>query len=361
MKAIIFAGGTGTRLWPLSRKNSPKQFEKIAGDNSTLELAVNRLIPEFNYKDIYISSNIQYKNLLKNKLPNIPQKNFILEPCKRDVAAAIALSLGILNLNYPNEPIAILWSDHLVQNVNLFKKIILKAGKYIKSNPDKIVFITHKARYPSINLGYIHFGPKKKSEDSLFFYEYKGMKYRPDKETATRFIKELNYAWNLGYFITTPSFIVKHFKELAPGIWKNIEKILTNYGKKSFESKLKKYYEKNESISFDNAILEKLNPKDALVMVEDIGWSDIGSWESLKEALQKNKQENIIRGKTHLEKVSDSLIYNYENKKMIVVVDIKEAIIVNTDDVLLITTKHSMPKIKKIVESFKNTKHEVLT
>jgi len=361
MKAVIFAGGTGTRLWPLSRKNSPKQFENIVGKESTLELAVNRLFPEIKYQDIFISSNIQYKDVIRKKLPLVPEKNLILEPEKKDVGPAIALTAGILYKLNPDEPIAILWSDHLVKNEKLFKKIISSAGSYIKKNPDKIVFITHKPRFPSVNLGYINFGDRVTTQDNFKYYEFLGMKYRPDEKTARTFFNSKNYAWNLGYFVTTPRFIYNAYKKFCPGIFNNIENIIKHYGKPDFEQVLKNNYGKSESISFDNAILEKLDKKNACVIVEDIGWSDIGSWEALKEALQINQEENITQGNVHLEKVSDCLVYNYENKKIVVGVDLKDGIIINTPDVLLIATKHSMPKVKKIVESFKGTKNDHLT
>jgi len=361
MKAIIFAGGTGTRLWPLSRKNSPKQFEKIAGEESTLELAVNRLFPEIDYKDIFISSNIKYKEIIRKKIPQIPEGNLILEPEKKDVGPAIALATSVLYRLNPDEPIAILWSDHLVKKEDLFKKIIKSAGSYIKKNPNKIVFITHKPRFPSVNLGYVNFGSKIMNQNGFNYYEFLGLKYRPSKKIAKTFFDSKNYAWNLGYFVTTPRFIYNAYKKFCPDIFNNIENITKFYGKKGFEKYLKDNYGKSESISFDNAILEKLNKKDACVIVEDIGWSDVGSWEALKEALQINQNENITQGDIYLEKVSDCLIYNYENKKLIVGVDLKDGIIINTQDVLLITTKHSMPKIKKIVESFKGTKNDHLT
>lgn len=361
MKAIIFAGGSGTRLWPLSRKNSPKQFESIAGKESTLELAVDRLLPEIGYEDIFISSNIQYKEIIRKKLPRIPEGNLILEPEKKDVGPAIALASNILYQINPDEPIAILWSDHLVKREDLFKKIIKSAGSYIKKNPNKIVFITHKPRFPSVNLGYINFGRKVMSQDDFNYYEFLGLKYRPSKKSAKFFFDSKNYAWNLGYFVTTPRFIYNAYKEFNPNIFNNIENIVKHYGKTDFNQVLKSNYGKSESISFDNAILEKLDKKNACVMVEDIGWSDVGSWEALKEALQVNQNENITQGNVHLEKTSDCLIYNYEDKKLIVGVDLKDGIIINTSDVLLITTKHSMPKVKKIVESFKGTKNDHLT
>lgn len=361
MKAIIFAGGTGTRLWPLSRKKSPKQFEKIAGDKSTLQLAVDRISPDFEPKDIYISTNISYKEVIKEQLPQIPSTNFLFEPEKKDVGPAIALIMGILSKQYPNEPVAILWSDHLVKRVNLFKKILKVAGEYVKKNPNKIVFIAHKPRFPSVNLGYIHLGKKVNIVNNVDFFRFEGFKYKPDEKTAKQFFDSEKYAWNLGYFVTTPRFLYEAFKKLAPNIHKNSEKILAFYDKKSYEKELKKRYGKVESINFDNAVLENLEKEDASVIVEDLGWSDVGAWEALKEALENHPYENVIRGKVYLEHVRDSLIYNYEDKKLIVGLDLDENIVVNTEDVLLIAKKSSVSKIKTLVESFEGTEHEKLT
>jgi len=361
MKAIIFAGGTGTRMWPLSRKKSPKQFDKLIGDKSTLQLAVDRLTPDFSPEDIYISTNIAYDKIVKEQLPQIPVENFIFEPEKKDVGPAIALVVGILHKKFPSEPIAILWSDHLVKQIAFFKKILINAGNEIKKSPKKIIFVSHKPRFASVNLGYIHIGKRLHESKRISFYEFKGFKYRPNQLTADKFIKSGDYAWNLGYFVTTPDFIMKLYQRFAPIVYTNTQKILQFYGKVNYLTNLKKLYSQVESISFDNAILENLDKKDAQVIVEDIGWSDIGAWEALKEALETFPYENVIRGKVYLEHVRDSLIYNYEDKKLVVGIDLDEHIVVNTNDVLLIAKKESVPKIKKIVENFEGTENEKLT
>ena len=361
MKAVIFAGGAGTRLWPLSRKKSPKQFEKLIGDKSTVQLAVERLIPEFKYEDIYIATNKIYKDIIQKQLAKIPKKNFIFEPEKKDVGPAIALVMGIFAKTMPKEPLAILWSDHLVKRTNVFKNILKKAGNYIEKDPNKIIFIGHKPRFASTNLGYIHTNRKSIYFSGQTFFGFEGFKYKPDEDTAKKFFQTDEYAWNLGYFVTSAKFLYQEFATLAPNIYENTEKIVAHYGKKEFDSVLKKNYGKAESISFDNAILENLDKKDALVIVEDIGWSDIGAWEALKESLETHQYENVIRGKVHLEDVHDSLIYNYEDKKLIVGIDLDENIVVNTEDVLLITKKTSVNKLSKVVKTFEGTENEKLT
>ena len=360
MKVIIFAGGTGMRLWPLSRRKSPKQFERIVGNKSTLQLAVERLIPDFDYSDIYISTNSLYIDIVKKQLPKIPEVNFLFEPVKKDVAPAIALAMGIISRISPNEPVAILWSDHLVKKVALFKKILKLAGSEIKKNPNKIVFIANKPRFPSTNLGYIHIGEQIKKEENINLYKFEGLKYKPNEETAKKFYKSKKYGWNLGYFVSSADFLYKYFQRLAPNIYNNTESILKNYGKPNYQNFLKQNYGKVESINFDNAILENLDKKDAYVIVEEIGWSDVGSWEALKEALQLKTEENVINGRVYLDNVQDSLIYNYDEGKVVVGVDLEEFIIINTQDAILITKKNSMGKVKKIVESFPGTEHESL-
>lgn len=360
MKAIIFAGGSGTRLWPLSRKKSPKQFEKIAGDKSTLQLAVERLIPDFDYSDIYISTNLLYADIVKKQLSKIPKANFLFEPEKKDVAPAIALAMGIISKLDPKEPVAILWSDHLVKEVSLFKKILKLAGSEIKKNPNKIIFIANKPRFPSTNLGYIHIGEQIKKEDDIHMYKFEGLKYKPNEETAKVFFQSKKYGWNLGYFVSSAEFIYNYFQRLSPNIYNNTEMILKHYGKADYNTFLKENYGKVENINFDNAILENLDKKDASVIIEDIGWSDVGSWEALKEALQIKTEENVTSGRVYMENVHDSLIYNYDEKKMVVGVDLEELIIINTQDAILITKKNSMGKVKKIIESFPGTEHESL-
>lgn len=361
MKAVIFAGGTGTRLWPLSRKKSPKQFERIIGDKSTLQLAVERLRPEFEYTDIYISTNSAYRDMIKKQLPDIPEENYFLEPEKKDVGPAIALVMGIMQKKHPHEPVAILWSDHLVKEVNLFRKILKLAGEHVKKKPDSIVFIAHKPRFASANLGYIHVGKKSHDKELVSFYSFEGIKYRPSEELAQSYFSSGKYAWNLGYFVTTPHFVWKSFERFTPELFHTIKKIVDVYGRKEYGTVLKKEYATLDKVNFDNAILEKLEKDTASVIVEDIGWSDIGAWEAVKEALEQYPYENIIRGKVYLEHVRDTLIYNYEDKKLIVGIDLDEHIIVNTKDVLLIAKKSSVGKIKTLVENFEGTENEELT
>ncbi|MBP6913873.1 MAG: mannose-1-phosphate guanylyltransferase [Candidatus Levybacteria bacterium] len=360
MKAVIFAGGVGTRLWPLSRKNTPKQFEKIIGENSTLQETVQRLLPDISHKDIFIATGKRYEEIIKGQLSDIPHENFIFEPEMRDVGPAIGLVAAMLAEKFPNEPIAILWSDHMVKNVSEFKNALSFAEKAIKNEDSKFVFIGQKPRFPNQNMGWIEVGEELGNEKNIKAFTFKGFKYRPSIDEASQFFKSEKFYWNLGYFVTTPSYLLSLFKEFAPEVYSILLEIREAKNDSNFESILQENYSKLEKISFDDLILMKMPPEGLLVIACDLGWSDIGAWESLKEALAEHEDENVTKGNVILKDSRDSLVYNY-TKQMVVGIDLDELLVINTQDVVLICPKGSVPKIKKLVESLSGTENEHLT
>jgi mannose-1-phosphate guanylyltransferase len=361
MKIVVFAGGVGSRLWPLSRKNSPKQFSKIIADRSMLQIAVHKLFPEFSWEDIYISTGKKYVDIISEQLPQLPRENIIVEPEMRDVGPAVGLVISQFVRKFPDEPITLLWgSDHLVQNEKLFRKILRSSEKLVVENPEKIVFIGQKPRYGNQNVGYIEFGDELREVDDISVYQFKAFQYSPPLETAKQFASDGKHAWNLGYFTTTPKFLWSLFEEFAPDLFTQLKKLSEAYDTDEFESVISDIYPTIEKISFDNAILEKMNPESGLVISADIGWSDIGAWEAMKEALSDTEDENVVKGKIMLEDCRDSILHN-DTEQLVVGIDLDGLVVVNTGDVLLICPKDSVPKIKKFVNSLKGTEHEHLT
>lgn len=360
LRAVIFAGGVGTRLWPLSRRSSPKQFEKIIGNESTLQHAVKRLFPDFNLDDIFIATGNSYVALVAQQVPGLPKNHIIAEPQMRDIGPAVGLVATILANEHPGEPLAILWSDHLVRKEQLFRKILATACKIIEKNSDHMVFIGQKPRFASQNLGWIEYGKRLEQVDGIDIHAFKSFHYRPSLEKASEYFSQDHYAWNLGYFVTTPEFLLAQYRKFAPDMYDKLERIKKAWKTPAFNKTLAKIYPTLESIHFDNIILEKLDEGDASVITENIEWSDVGAWEALKEALQKTPEQNITNGRVLTMESRDSLIYNYRDQ-LVVTIDVDGFLVINTHDVLLICHKNSVPKIKKLVNSFIGTENEHLT
>lgn len=359
MKAVIFAGGVGTRLWPLSRRQSPKQFEKVFSDKSTLQLAVERLLPDFSWDDIYIATGKRYIPMVKKQLPDILSDNIIGEPETRDVGPAVGLIASILVRRCPLTPVVILWSDHIVRDDLFFRRILKTCGGITAKFPNKIIFISQKPRFASQNLGWIKFGDVASSRDGINLYSFESFHYRPNLSDAEKFYKDGHYAWNVGYFVTTPSFIWQLYRRHQIEMFAQLDKISKSVDKADFKKTVDRLYPRFSKISFDNAILEKISKDDAMVVSENLGWSDVGAWEALKEALQDSPDQNVIRGKVLVTDCRDTLVYNYTDQ-MVVTIDLNGFLVINTHDVVLICHKNSVPKIKKLVENLATSENEHL-
>lgn len=360
MKIVLFAGGVGSRLWPLSRKNKPKQFGKIIADRSMLQIAVHKLFPEFKWEDVYISTGKQFADTVRDQLPLLPSDNIIVEPEMRDVGPAVGLVIAQFVKLFPDEPIVLLWgSDHLIKKESLFRKTLRAAEELIKENSERIVFIGQKPRFANQNVGYIQFGNELMLKNDIPVYEFKDFQYAPPLELAEKFAADDQHAWNLGYFATSPLFLWKQFEKFAPDLFEKLERIHDAFGTDQYDKVLSEVYPTMDKISFDHAVLEKMDRSSGLVLSIDMGWSDIGAWEAMKEALSKTEAENVTKGKIVLTDCRDSILHN-ETPQLVVGIDLDGLVVVNTDDVILICPKESVPKIKKFVSSLKGTKYEYL-
>lgn len=360
MKVVIFAGGVGTRMWPLSRERTPKQFEKIVDKKSTLQLTIDRIRPDFAWENIYVSTGRRYKNIVEKQLPKVPSENIIGEPEMRDVAGAVGYLSAIIAKKSPDNPFFILWSDHLMDKVEVFRQVLRVGGEFIRKNKDKFLFIGQRPRFANQNLGWIEIGKEIEGVNGFKIYRFKSWKYRPNIQLARQFFKSGHHVWNPGYWVVTPRFVLEQYKRFMLPMYQKIMKLQESYGTRDQQKKLEEIYPTLEKISFDDAILEKLEPGKAVVLTADFGWSDIGTWQALKEALQKIKKDNLIKGKVFLSNCEDCLVYNYTDQ-LVTVIDATGLVIVNTEDVSLICPQESMSSIKDVVNQFKKGKYRKYT
>lgn len=343
MKILIFAGGHGTRLWPLSRKNSPKQFDPIFDGKSTLQLTIERVRAIAGIESVYVSTNIKFKKLIETQVPDLPSGNLFLEPERRDLAAAVGLSFMKLKEQGVNEPVAIVWADHIMEEVNEFREAIKIGEKLIIDNPNRFVYLAEKPRFPNHNLGWITIGKKLDTIEDFDVHEFLKWDYRPELEKCKKMFKSGKSFWNPGYWITSLDFVLGLYKEHMPAMYSALDQIIKD------PNKLEEIYPTLESISFDDSIIAKTTPEEAVVIRVDLGWSDPGTLYALKEALAESENDNVTQGKTFEFETRDSLVINKEDKKLIVSAGLDGMVVINTEDVLLVVHKDNVPNVKKIV------------
>ena len=360
MKIIIFAGGSGRRLWPISRKKSPKQFEPIIGEKSTLRLAVDRVIHTYGAENIFISSNKAYAGIIREQLPELPASNVIGEPARRDLAAAVGLAMAHLAHATPadvldTEPVAILWGDNYMDQVDVFQRVLDGAEKLIAGQKAKILFIGETPRFANDQLGWIGLGEEKGSINGRPYYGFNSLHYRPPLAECQQMFAENTHVWNTGYFVTTIGFVRKQYQQLQPNMWAGLKEIEEAIGKPNYRETLHRVYPTLDVLSFDDAILHDIEPTEALVLHGEMGWSDPGTLYALKEAVNPDLTANVTKGKVVAGQSSDCLIYNYEAEKLVTVIGLEGMIVVNTEDAILVVHKDKIPLVKKMVDGLEGT------
>lgn len=362
MKIAIFCGGHGQRFWPLSRVKKPKQLDPIFGGKSTFQLTLSRLGKRYNNpRKIIIATSAKYKKFVSKQAPRIPKKNIILEPTLQDLGPAVGLVTAVLEKEAPYEPFAILWSDHLMKRPRPFREMLRIAEEEISRNKNSIIFFGQPASFPSENWGWIKLGGEIKRNNGVASFRYRGWEYRPKKKLAKKLFRERDKnVWNLGYFATTPSFLLKQYKKLAPQMYKKLKRIQKDWRTKNQDKTLKKVYPTLKKISFDDLIVKKIPKNSAKVLVANPKWMDVGNLYALKEALTAGKKENYKRGLVFIDGCQDSIFYN-KNRQLVVGLGLDGFIVANTPDTLLVCHKDQIPRIKDLLKKFKGTALEKYT
>ncbi len=362
MKIVIFAGGSGRRLWPISRVASPKQFEPIIGDRSTLELAVDRVLDRYGAENIFVSSNERYLSLIRQQLPMLPPENLIGEPARRDLAAAVGLAiLHVQRRATPGDPLAILWGDNYMTDVATFLHVLETAQSLIRQKAGEIIFVGETPRFANENLGWIGLGQQIGERDGRPYFRLRSFAYRPAPDDCRRMFASGDYVWNTGYFVTTPGYIRSLYQSHQPAMWEQLTQIESVLGQPGYNTVLQAVYPQMASVHFDDAILRNIVHDQALVLHGRMGWSDPGTLYALKEAINPDPTANVSHGLVATKETQDCLLYNYESNKLLAAVGLTGMIVVNTRDAVLVVPKDQIPLVKALVDDLVGTELEPFT
>jgi mannose-1-phosphate guanylyltransferase len=351
--ALIMAGGSGERFWPLSRKEKPKQLLKLFSNKSMIRETVDRILPIISPDKIFVATNsIQVKGI-KEELPFLADENIIVEPMMKDTAACIGYSSIVIKKKFPNATMVVLPSDHLIELEQTFRDTLEKAQKFIE-NGSKIITLGISPDSPKTSYGYIEVA-KEELEEKKELYSVKGFHEKPNEETAEYYLEKRNYLWNSGMFIWKVDGILSEIAKYLPNHYFVLESIdvILDEGIKSAEKfeKIKTEFEKFEKISIDFGVMEKTEHIE--VIPTDIGWNDVGNYTALLEILKKNKNGTVVKNCNLIEINSSNNIIIGNNDKIIAAVGVDNLIIAESEAGLLICDKSKASHIKKVVKEIK--------
>lgn len=339
----IMAGGVGSRFWPSSRESLPKQFLDILGiGKSLIQLTAERFSSIVPPENILVLTNKAYVGLVQEHLPNIPAGNIIAEPSRNNTAPCNALlALKIIEKD-PDATLVVVPSDHVILKEQVFLDNITKAVAYAAETGSLVTLSINPTR-PDTGYGYIEVGDE---NDINGIKKVKQFKEKPNAETAQKYLDAGNFYWNAGIFIWKASVIVDSFNKNAKGIIDVLSEDLSKLNTSEEQDYIDRVYPNTESISIDYAILEKA---DKLYTIScDIGWSDLGTWNSLHAYLNKDDDSNVvIASSSKLENVKDVFVKTYQDK-LVVIKDLEDYIIIDEKDALLIYPKSKEQEIKAV-------------
>jgi mannose-1-phosphate guanylyltransferase len=348
MHAVLFAGGFGQRLWPISRRTNPKQFSALLGGKSFLRIAVERLLPLVPFERIYISTNERFADVILEQIPEMSRDNLILEPERRDLAAAVALAFFTLRQKGIKGDLYFQWSDNYVGNEELLLHAISVGIELVHKEPGQIVFIGQRPRFASENLGWIEQGDLKGYSGDTPYYAFRSWHYRPAPDLCKSMFESGSFTWNTGFFVTTMEFAVSTYQKVAPEIAKIAEEMASLPAGAASDQRRRELYALMPVQHFDEAFLMKVQPDQAVLLNIELDWADPGTLYALKEALQTDTEANVKQGTVVDLDCTDCLLVN-EEKKPVSVMGLNGVIVVNTNDAILVISKDSVRHLAKLL------------
>ena len=346
---VIMAGGVGSRFWPMSTPECPKQFIDVLGTGRTfIQMTVDRFRGVVEPENVWVVTSQRYADIVRQQLPEVPASNVLLEPCRRNTAPCIAYVAWRIKSMDPKANLVVAPSDHIVTDTEEFRRVVTDALDFTQQS-DAIVTLGMKPTRPETGYGYIQADLSSPSLRNKSVFRVDSFKEKPDLKLAQQYIRRKEYFWNSGIFVWNVNTIVNSLRIYAPEISGIFEKLLPIYGTPQEQERINVEFPKCKNISIDYAILEKAD--EIFVMPADFGWSDLGTWGSLITLANKDAQGNAVVGQNvSLYDTSGCMVHTTEERR-VVIQGLKNCIVAEKDHTLLICQLSEEQRIKDWMEA----------
>ena len=346
LRAVVMAGGSGTRFWPLSRRRMPKQFLPIAGNRTMIEETVQRIRPLIPYRDIFTIAGRHHTRTIRRLLPELPAANALVEPRPRNTAPSLILATASIHLRNPRAVVAVLASDHLIANPARFRRR-LRAAAETAAKRECLVTFGIPPTFPSTGYGYIRFRREGafRSAGETFFPVLK-FKEKPELARAKRFLADGRYWWNSGMFVWRADVFARQLEKHAPDFYPFWERMRAALQAGS-AAPIKRAFDEIPSLSIDYALMERAD--NVLVCEGDFGWSDVGAWSSLFDVWTRDEAGNAMRGDGLALETQGTLCYN--PGRFTALIGVRDLIVVNTEDALLICPRSLDQRVRTVLDA----------
>lgn len=341
---LIMAGGKGTRFWPLSTEDRPKQFLSLINEDTMLQMTVNRIKEIIPMERIFICTGQKYKNLVKEQLPELDERNIIIEPEGRNTAPCIALSALYISRYYKDATMLVLPADHLIKYEGKFRKIVTRGAEYIKLNDKAILTLGMEPSRPETGYGYIKYTQEAYSCGNFSIKNVERFVEKPDMETAKEYLADGTYLWNGGMFIWSCNNIIEQIKQYSPMTYEAIKDV-SEIDEELIQQYLEENYEKTEATSIDYAVLEK--SKDVYVIPSNFGWDDVGNWQAIERYREKDSFGNIVIGDAKVDKDGEDNII-VATKSEVIIDGLNDIYIIESDGKIIVGDKRNISNIKEL-------------
>lgn len=355
--AVIMAGGGGTRLWPLSRRARPKQMLAVLGGDTLFQATVARLQGLFDPTQIFVVTVEEQAAALQQQAPQIPQQNYLLEPAPRGTASVVGLAAIALKQRDPEAVMAVLPSDHFVRNVARFQQLLRAA--YEVAQEGFLVTLGITPTYPATGYGYIQRGEPLGTYEGLAAYRVERFKEKPPREQAEAMLAQGGHSWNSGMFVWRVETILAEIRRQMPELYAGLREIERAWATPDRDQVIQKVWPALKTETVDYGVMEGARQV-AVIPAEGVGWSDVGSWESLFEILTPDEDGNLHFGGKHISLDSEGvLVYatdlvGSEVERLIVTIGARDLIVVDTGDVMLICSRDQAQRVRDVVRQLRD-------